>query len=92
MTQLDNSHFELHSANKDKIYRQEKLKKSNKAYIIIKVEALNKKLNMHPMYKAEDATVVFKNKDGVLHKVDVPGLIQAYKNEKSIKWKKVDVT
>ena len=85
MTQLDNSHFELHSANKDKIYRQEKLKKSDKAYIIIKVEALNKKLNIHPMYNAEDATVVFKNKDGVLHKVDVPELIQAYKNEKSIK-------
>ena len=85
MTQLDNSHFELHSANKDKIYRQEKLKKSDKAYIIVKAEALNEELNMHPMYRAEDATVVFKNKDGVLHKVDVPGLIQAYKNEKSIK-------
>ena len=85
MTQLDNSHFELHSANKDKIYRQEKLKKSNKAYIIIKAEALNEELNMHPMYRAEDATVVFKNKDGVLHKVDVSGLIQAYKNEHNIK-------
>jgi len=85
MTQLDNSHFELHSANKDKIYRQEKLKKSDKAYIIIKAEALNEELDMHPMYRAEDATVVFKNKDGVLHKVDVSGLIQAYKNEHNIK-------
>ena len=80
MTQLDNSHFELHSANKDKKYRQEKLKKSDKAYIIIKVEALNKKLNMHPMYKAEDATVVFKNKYGKLNKIDVPRLIRVFNN------------
>ena len=85
MTQLDDGHFELHSANKDKIYRQEKFKKSNRAYIIIKAEALNEKLDMHPMYRAEDATVVFKNKDGVLHKVNVPGLIQDYKNEHNIK-------
>jgi hypothetical protein len=26
MTQLDESHFELHSANKDKIYREQKIK------------------------------------------------------------------
>ena len=85
MTQLDDTHFELHSANKDKIYRQEKFKKSNRAYIIIKAEALNEELDMHPLYRAEDATVVFKNKHGKLHKVDVPELIRAYKNEDSVK-------
>ena len=80
MTQLDDGHFELHSANKDKIYRQKKLKESNEAYIIIKAEALNKKLDMHPMYRAEDATVVFKNKHGKLHKIDVPRLIRVFNN------------
>jgi len=85
MTQLDDIHFELHSANKDKIYRQEQFKKSNKAYVIIKAEALNEELDMHPMYRAEDATVVFKNKDGILHKVDIPELINIYENKESVK-------
>ena len=80
MTQLDDGHFELHSANKDKIYRQEKFKKSNRAYIIIKAEALNEELDMHPMYRAEDATVVFKNRYGKLHKIDVPRLIRVFNN------------
>ena len=85
MTQLDNAHFELHSANKDKIYRQEKFKKSNRAYIIIKAEALNEKLDMHPMYRAQDATVIFKNRYGKLHKVDIPELINIYENKESVK-------
>ena len=80
MTQLDDTHFELHSANKDKIYRQEQFKKSNKAYVIIKAEALNEELDMHPMYRAEDATVVFKNRHGKLYKVDVPRLIRVFNN------------
>ena len=85
MTQLDDTHFELHSANKDKIYRQEKFKKSNRAYIIIKAEALNEKLDMHPMYRAQDATVIFKNRYGKLHKVDIPELINIYENKESVK-------
>ena len=85
MTQLDDAHFELHSANKDKIFRQEKFKESNKAYVIIKAEALNEDLDMHPMYKAEDATVVFKNKHNKLHKVNVPELIQVYEKENGVK-------
>ena len=85
MTQLDDGHFELHSANKAKIFRQEKFKESNKAYVIIKAEALNEDLDMHPMYRAEDATVVFKNKHNKLHKVNVPELIQIYEKDNSVK-------
>ena len=85
MTQLDNSHFELHSANKDKIFKKKQMEEYKEAHVVVKSEAINKGLDMHPMYRAEDATVVFKNKDGVLHKVDVSGLIQAYKNEHNIK-------
>ena len=35
---------------------------------------------MNPMYKAEDATVVFKNRYGKLHKIDVPRLIRVFNN------------
>tara|TARA_R110002074_G_scaffold2273_2_gene13547 strand:+ start:659 stop:853 length:195 start_codon:yes stop_codon:yes gene_type:complete len=52
----------------------------DEAYIIIKSEAINEKLDMHPMYKAKDATVVFKNKYGKLNKIDVPRLIRVFNN------------
>jgi len=32
------------------------------------------------MYKAEDTTVVFKNRYGKLYKVDVPRLIRVFNN------------
>ena len=35
---------------------------------------------MHPMYKAKDATVIFKNKYGKLNKIDVPRLIRVFNN------------
>jgi len=50
------------------------------AYIVVKGKAINKKLDMHPMYKAEDTTVVFKNRYGKLYKVDVPRLIRVFNN------------
>ena len=50
------------------------------AYIVVKGEAINEKLDMHPMYKAEDTTVVFKNRYGKLYKVDVPRLIRVFNN------------
>ena len=50
------------------------------AYIIVKGEAINEKLDMHPMYKAEDAIVVFKNKYNKLNKIDVPRLIRVFNN------------
>ena len=45
---------------------------------------------MHPMYKAEDAIVVFKNKYNKLNKIDVPRLIRVFnnniwENKKSVK-------
>ena len=40
------------------------------AYVVVKSEPMNKDLDMHPMYKAEDATVVFKNRFGKLHKIE----------------------
>ena len=52
----------------------------DEAYIIIKSEAINEKLDMHRMYKAKDATVVFKNKYGKLNKIDVPRLIRVFNN------------
>jgi len=57
---------------------------------VVKSEPMNKDLDMHPMYKAEDATVVFKNRFGKLHKIDVPRLIQVFnnniwQNKKSVK-------
>ena len=85
MTQLDNAHFELHSANKDKIFKKKQMEEYKEAYVVVKSEAMNKDLDMHPMYRAEDATVVFKNRHGKLHKIDVPELIRAYKNEDSVK-------
>ena len=50
------------------------------AYIIVKGEAINEKLDMNPMYKAEDTTVIFKNRYGKLYKVDVPRLIRVFNN------------
>ena len=50
------------------------------AYIVVKGEAINEKLGMHPRYKAEDTTVVFKNRYGKLYKVDVPRLIRVFNN------------
>ena len=60
------------------------------AYVVVKSEPMNKDLDMHPMYKAEDATVVFKNRFGKLHKIDVPRLIRVFnnniwQNKKSVK-------
>jgi hypothetical protein len=84
MTQLDDGHFELHSANKDKIFKEKEKEKEMKeykeAYVVVKSEAMNKGLDMNPMYKAEDATVVFKNRHGKLHKIDVPRLIRVFNN------------
>ena len=82
MTQLDDGHDFLHAKNKDKIFKEkEKEKKEYKeAYVVVKSEAMNKGLDMNPMYKAEDATVVFKNRYGKLHKIDVPRLIRVFNN------------
>ena len=80
MTQLDNAHFELHSANKDKIFKKKQMEEYKEAYVVVKSEAMNKDLDMHPMYRAEDATVVFKNRHGKLHKIDVPRLIRVFNN------------
>ena len=62
----------------------------DESYIIVKSKSINEKLNMHPMYKAEDAIVIFKNKYGELNKIDVPRLIRVFNNniwqhKKSIK-------
>jgi len=62
----------------------------DEAYIVVKSKAINEKLDMHPMYKAEDATVIFKNKHGELNKIDVPRLIRVFnnniwQNKKSVK-------
>ena len=80
MTQLDDGHFELHSANKDKIFKKKQMLEYKEAYVVVKSEAMNKDLDMNPMYKAEDATVVFKNRHGKLHKIDVPRLIRVFNN------------
>ena len=80
MTQLDDTHFELHSANKDKIFKQKQMEEYKEAYVVVKSEAMNKDLDMHPMYRAEDATVVFKNRYGKLHKIDVQRLIRVFNN------------
>ena len=80
MTQLDDTHFELHSANKDKAFKRKKMQEYKEAYVVVKSEPINKDLDMHPMYRAEDATVVFKNKHGKLHKIDVPRLIRVFNN------------
>ena len=80
MTQLDDTHFELHSANKDKAFKRKKMQEYKEAYVVVKSEPINKDLDMHPMYRAEDATVVFKNKHGKLHKIDVPRIIRVFNN------------
>ena len=80
MTQLDDTHFELHSANKDKIFKQKQMEEYKEAHVVVKSEAINKGLDMHPMYRAEDATVVFKNRYGKLHKIDVQRLIRVFNN------------
>ena len=80
MTQLDDAHFELHSANKDKAFKRKQMKEYKEAYVVVTSEPINKDLDMHPMYKAEDATVVFKNRHGKLHKIDVPRLIRVFNN------------
>ena len=91
MTQLDDTHFELHSANKDKVFQKKKETLGYKeAYVVVKSEPMNKGLDMNPMYKAEDSTVVFKNRFGKLYKVDVPRLIRVFnnniwQNKKSVK-------
>ena len=80
MTQLDETHFELHSANKAKAFKRKKMQEYKEAYVVVKSEPINKDLDMHPMYKAKDATVVFKNRYGKLHKIDVPRLIRVFNN------------
>jgi len=90
MTQLDDAHFELHSANKDRAFKKKQMLEYKEAYVVVKSEPINKDLDMHPMYKAEDATVVFKNRFGKLYKVDVPRLIRVFnnniwQNKKSVK-------
>ena len=95
MTQLDETHFELHSANKAKAFKRKKMQEYKEAYVVVKSEPMNKGLDMNPMYRAEDSTVVFKNRFGKLYKVDVPRLIRVFNNNiwqhsKSVKWKKVE--
>ena len=90
MTQLDDAHFELHSANKAKAFKRKKMQEYKEAYVVVKSEPMNKGLDMNPMYRAEDATVVFKNRFGKLYKVDVPRLIRVFnnniwQNKKSVK-------
>ena len=80
MTQLDDGHDFLHAKNKDKIFKEKEMKEYKEAYVVVKSEAMNKDLDMNPMYKAEDATVVFKNRHGKLHKIDVPRLIRVFNN------------
>ena len=80
MTQLDDGHDFLHAKNKDKIFKEKEMKEYKEAYVVVKSEAMNKDLDTHPMYKAEDATVVFKNRHGKLHKIDVPRLIRVFNN------------
>ena len=85
MTQLDDGHDFLHAKNKDKMFKQKQMQEYKEAYVVVKSEAINKDLDMHPLYKAEDATVVFKNKHNKLHKVNVPELIQIYEKENGVK-------
>ena len=82
MTQLDDGHDFLHAKNKDKMFKEKEkeMKEYKEAYVVVKSEAMNKDLDTHPMYKAEDATVVFKNRHGKLHKIDVPRLIRVFNN------------
>ena len=80
MTQLDDGHDFLHAKNKDKMFKEKEMKEYKEAYVVVKSEAMNKGLDMNPMYKAEDATVVFKNRFGKLYKVDVPRLIRVFNN------------
>ena len=80
MTQLDDAHFELHSANKAKAFKRKKMQEYKEAYVVVKSEPMNKGLDMNPMYRAEDSTVVFKNRFGKLYKVDVPRLIRVFNN------------
>ena len=81
MTQLDDGHDYLHAKNKDRAFQKKKqMKEYKEAYVVVKSEAINKDLDTHPMYKAEDATVVFKNRHGELHKIDVPRLIRVFNN------------
>ena len=80
MTQLDDGHFELHSANKAKAFKRKKMQEYKEAYVVVKSEPMNKGFDMNPMYRAEDATVVFKNRFGKLYKVDVPRLIRVFNN------------
>mgnify|MGYP003124545518 FL=1 len=90
MTQLDDGHDYLHAKNKDKMFKEKQMQEYKEAYVVVKSEPINKDLDMHPMYKAEDATVVFKNRFGKLYKVDVPRLIRVFnnniwQNKKSVK-------
>jgi hypothetical protein len=80
MTQLDDGHDYLHAKNKDKIFKQKQMRESGEAYVVVKSKPINEDLDTHPMYKAEDATVVFKNKHGELHKIEVPRLIRVFNN------------
>ena len=57
------------------MFKKKEMLEYKEAYVVVKSEAMNKDLDMNPMYKAEDATVVFKNRYGKLHKIDVPRLI-----------------
>ena len=80
MTQLDDGHDFLHTKNKDKMFKKKEMLEYKEAYVVVKSEAMNKDLDMNPMYKAEDATVVFKNRYGKLHKIDVQRLIRVFNN------------
>ena len=80
MTQLDDGHDFLHAKNKDKMFKKKQMLQYKEAYVVVKSEPMNKGLDMNPMYKAEDATVVFKNRYGKLHKIDVPRLIRVFNN------------
>ena len=80
MTQLDDAHFELHSANKDKAFKKKQMLEYKEAYVVVKSEPMNKGLDMNPMYKAEDATVVFKNRFGKEYTVEISRLIRVFNN------------
>ena len=80
MTQLDDGHDFLHAKNKDKMFKKKQMLEYKEAYVVVKSEPMNKGLDMNPMYKAEDATVVFKNRFGKLYKADVPRLIRVFNN------------
>ena len=80
MTQLDDGHDFLHAKNKDKMFKKKQMLEYKEAYVVVKSEPMNKGLDMNPMYKAEDSTVLFKNIYGKLHKIDVPRLIRVFNN------------